>query len=1493
VEKDDPLYGTQYPQGFINLRRARYDLRTSTAPSVPREQLTLPSAWLDASVIYGDVKAVADALRSFEGGRLRESRPGFPARNTLGLPIFNQPPPRYHELRDARRQYLLGGPGVVENPVLMSIAILWFRNHNYHADRLAQLHPTWSDEELFFEARKWVTAEQQKITYYDWLPAFLGREVNAYNGYDRSVDPRISHVFQSAAQRWGHTLVTPGVYRRNQTCYFRPEANGKLAFRMCNSYFEPNDVLDEYDTSIEELWMGMCSQKTEREDNIITPDLRGFVFGPLEASRRDLMAINIQRSRDHGLPTYNVARAAFGLPVATHFENITSNATMAQVLSDVHGGDISTVDIWTGGLLETTDSPGPLFSAVMLDQWTRIRDGDRFWFENRNNSLFTEDEIATVFNTTFKDLIVRLSRNQISEDDIQDDVFHFNAGDPCPMPKPLAEEDVDECTEAKTFDFYSTSEWDITIFLCCTIFISIFLIALVFFIIARRKANEAKVHAEHYNQAHEHGDIAGVHRAYATMAFDHAGPVSKPANREGAWGAVVLRPGGAAFAAYLKYDSSDAALEVHSAEKLSSAAAAPGADTELRNVPLGLIHAVAEDSLHTHGVLLLPEDGMRPLWVVLDGEGAQALLQSVHKAAPHTPIRAANPDEMHRLAAKAEDQYLESVGAFMDTTVASINNDIAERQASKTGRGTQSKHHHRPGHGSHHIPGANRKSLRRVGKAFGSGGVSMRRHLGGRKSTRGHRASAEALASGEEPFTLELDLELFSSLLGVPPSAPVAQRLYAFISRNSRAEGGGDRLDSASVHAALAVILSHDPESKMEALFHMYANEGVLYQSNLADLLREMAHWGGADDSAALAEAVRDVAAQAAGEAGTGLNLKTFKSMVVSHPVLRIALESNGFGWAHGNLLKKYEEKVVEGQQRRSPDLASRNKRFGSKIGRNLSTKSRPQAASMKGGAEEAEDGLLDGVRAWAQRQYHYMVDHRREVGFLFFFFATTALIFLERYWNYSEQRLHGGLRAIVNRGVAVTRGGASAMMWTFSLAMLPMCRNLMTALRSTFLIHVIPFDQAIAFHKIAALTGGLFVIVHITGHVTNFYKIATTPAANMMCAFREVYWYSDWLPRFSWWIFKTVTGVTGYILLLVTIIIFVFASPWSRRFDFNLFWTTHQLYVLFYALLIAHGAAHLVQQPIFWQYFIGPLFLYTIDKLVTLATSSHKLEVKEAQILPAGVVGLFFEKPPGFNEAAGQWLRIRISEVASHEWHPFTISSAPHENFISVHIRGVGPWTRKCREVYREALDRGDPLPPVHIQGPYGEGYQEWDQPDVAVLVGAGIGVTPFVSIVKEYGERLRRAKATGQTAAEVGLPYVYFLWVAKTQRQYEWLVEICKEVQALDTENRLEVHLFLTANTRQADFRTAVARALDREHYEKTGVSLLTGMRGIQHAGRPNFAKILTNLREVHPAELLRVYSCGPPKMRDNIEAARHEINKDLPVSDHIEHVSSYFYA
>jgi len=79
----------------------------------------------------------------------------------------------------------------------------------------------------------------------------------------------------------------------------------------------------------------MASQVAEREDHIVTPDLHGDVFGPLDFSRRDLMAVNIQRGRDHGLPDYNTARRYFDLDEITDWEQINKNTANLTSLDEV------------------------------------------------------------------------------------------------------------------------------------------------------------------------------------------------------------------------------------------------------------------------------------------------------------------------------------------------------------------------------------------------------------------------------------------------------------------------------------------------------------------------------------------------------------------------------------------------------------------------------------------------------------------------------------------------------------------------------------------------------------------------------------------------------------------------------------------------------------------------------------------------------------------------------------------------------------------------------------------------------------------------------------------------------------------------------------------------------------------------------------------------------------------------------------------------------
>jgi len=74
-------------------------------------------------------------------------------------------------------------------------------------------------------------------------------------------------------------------------------------------------------------------------------------------------------------------------------------------------------------------------------------------------------------------------------------------------------------------------------------------------------------------------------------------------------------------------------------------------------------------------------------------------------------------------------------------------------------------------------------------------------------------------------------------------------------------------------------------------------------------------------------------------------------------------------------------------------------------------------------------------------------------------------------------------------------------------------------------------------------------------------------------------------------------------------------------------------------------------------------------------------------------VTALKFKRPLDFEYKSGQWVRIACIELGEGEYHPFTLTSAPNEDFLSLHIRAVGPWTMNLRSTY-DANNLGDKTP-------------------------------------------------------------------------------------------------------------------------------------------------------------------------------------------------------
>ncbi len=399
------------PGSSMPVRRSAYNPATGTTNA--RQQVNSLSAFLDGSQIYGSDAVVADKLRTHSGGRLKSSVGDMlPINDATTFPTGPLTLDNNAHIVPDSELFAAGDVRVNENIELTSLHTLFMREHNRVADHIHLLHPNLSDEAVYQKARAWVIAELEAITYNEWLPTILGPAgLNAYHGYLPHVNPGIANEFSTAGFRVGHSMLGDDVE-------FLGDDGLEITEQvpLSAAFFNPILLAD---FGIDSVLKYVVSDPASEIDNTIVNSVRNFLFGPPGAGGFDLASLNIQRGRDHGLADYNSARVAYGLPAVTSFAQITSNAALRQELQALYG-TVNNIDLWVGMLAENHvpgGNTGPLVARIMVDQFTRIRDGDRFWYER----TYSGAALHQLRNTTLADVI----RRNTGLVNLQSNVFTF------------------------------------------------------------------------------------------------------------------------------------------------------------------------------------------------------------------------------------------------------------------------------------------------------------------------------------------------------------------------------------------------------------------------------------------------------------------------------------------------------------------------------------------------------------------------------------------------------------------------------------------------------------------------------------------------------------------------------------------------------------------------------------------------------------------------------------------------------------------------------------------------------------------------------------------------------------------------------------------------------------------------------------------------------------------------------------------------------------
>ncbi|XP_026292771.1 peroxidase-like [Frankliniella occidentalis] len=390
--------------------------RSASAPcrTAAHEQTNLVTHWLDASFVYGSDQHVALHLRERRGGRLRTQ---FIQADEF-LP------------RGANGGMEAGDGRVTITPMLAALQTLFMREHNRVARRLASVNLDWSDEELFQEARRIVIAEWQLLTYRDWLQWLIGTDVVQKEGllpslrlgsadYDHTVDATTANDFTSGAYRSFHSMIANDVWFTDGKDS-RPE-------RRLLSDVTADAIL--HPVSFKRTVLGLVYQPRQRQDQFIAEEITNKMFRGRNAFGSDLMSVDIQRGREHGLPSYNEYREHCRLRRAESFDdfNDTISAENIALLRKVYDNH-DDVDFLVGGLLEQIDDRNPLatitsptFRCVIVQQFKRWKRGDRFFFDlNKREFGFSPAQLQELRKVTMSRLICD---NTPGVTTIPDDVF--------------------------------------------------------------------------------------------------------------------------------------------------------------------------------------------------------------------------------------------------------------------------------------------------------------------------------------------------------------------------------------------------------------------------------------------------------------------------------------------------------------------------------------------------------------------------------------------------------------------------------------------------------------------------------------------------------------------------------------------------------------------------------------------------------------------------------------------------------------------------------------------------------------------------------------------------------------------------------------------------------------------------------------------------------------------------------------------------------------
>ncbi|KAK2062699.1 FAD-binding domain-containing protein [Colletotrichum caudatum] len=526
---------------------------------------------------------------------------------------------------------------------------------------------------------------------------------------------------------------------------------------------------------------------------------------------------------------------------------------------------------------------------------------------------------------------------------------------------------------------------------------------------------------------------------------------------------------------------------------------------------------------------------------------------------------------------------------------------------------------------------------------------------------------------------------------------------------------------------------------------------------------------------------------------------------------------------------------------------------------------------------KDSEDSQKDYIRKLrlSRRLRAYWAVHGPEIAFLALVAGCTLAFGVWQCVKYVTQTQY---RAAFGWGVVMAKTAAGMLYMTFFFLLLSMSRYFSTWMRRSYHVsRFVNWDLIQSFHINISIAALAFATLHAIGHLTGSFYHGSRPSNQDRVA--EVLG-PDMVPRSYAGYVRTLPGATGIAALGSFYILALLSLPKVRRWNYEVFQLGHLLMYPIIGLMMAHGTAHLLQWPMFGYFLAFPTLLILAERVVRVGTGFHRIRAT-LEVLDGETVQIKATIPSEriWKYQAGQYVFLQVPALSTFQWHPFTVSICRGREF-QLHIKTDGNWTRRLRE-----LGGGSRVAEIDvgINGPFGAPAQRFYDFSHTVIVGSGIGVTPFSGILadlqarddeehggpahdrdRDYASQHQHRHDSETTVAtenklaggperkysEADYRRVDFHWTVRDRNYLLWIADLLNSVSRSQDWHRrhegvdqhLDIRVATHVTQKRRDIVTHVYRwLLEMHRTDEHPESPLTGLLNPTRFGRPDFNDIL----------------------------------------------------